>query len=150
MSCWTFCAFELDTTSHLGAFASNIPSAQSLLALHSLVSLRSLLRGYMCQEVLPESQKNSFTPYLLSFSNQSESILPIALEQVFLLLDLCELLGARERGWCDQDGQGNNGGPLRVAAICLLIEISFHILIRRAAWVQSTLSLGPRAMPGRY
>ena len=106
LSCWTFCAFELDTTSHLGAIASNIPSAQSLLALHSLVSLRSLLRGYMCQEVLPESQKNSFTPYLLSFSNQSESILPIALEQVFLLLDLCELLGARERGWCDQDGQG--------------------------------------------
>ena len=106
LSCWTFCAFELDTTSHLGAFASKIPSAQSLLALHSLVSLRSLLRGYMCHEVLPESLKNSFTPYLLSFSNQSESILRIALEQVFLLLDLCEVLGARERGWCDQDGQG--------------------------------------------
>lgn len=59
----------------------------------------------MCQEVLPESQKNSFTPYLPSLSNQSESMLPIALEQVFLLLDLCEVLGARERGWCDQDGQ---------------------------------------------
>ena len=47
-------------------------------------------------------------------------------------------------------GKGNNGGPLRVAAICLLIEISFHILIRRVAWVHSTLPLGPRVMPGRY
>ena len=54
----------------------------------------------------PWISKELFHRLPASLSNQSELILPIALEQVFLLLDLCEVLGARERGWCDQDGQG--------------------------------------------
>ena len=57
------------------------------------------------------------------------------------MLDLWEVLGASL-------GEGSKGEPLRVAAICPLVEVPFKSLTSRAAAVHTTISLGPRPMPG--